>query len=88
MTILESSYIDPLAESTQLNGAAQAESEEERGKEVQGKIFLGKMLTDAVGPYTRVAKRGKKSQQGECTPERLSESGPSILRLRTVISAF
>lgn len=35
-----SSYIDPLAESTQLNGAAQAESEEAGGKEVQGKIFL------------------------------------------------
>jgi len=60
----------------------------QRGKEVQGKIFLGKMLTDAAGLYTRVAKRGKKSQQGEYTPERLSESGSSILRLRTVISAF
>ena len=60
----------------------------QRGKEVQGKIFPGKMLTDAVGLYTRVGKRGKKSQQGGCTPERLSESESSILRLRTVTSAF
>ena len=46
------------------------------------------MLTDAVGLYTRVGKRGKKSQQGERTPERLSESESSILRLRTITSAF
>lgn len=41
MTILESSYIDPLAESAQLNGAAQAESEEAERKGGSGKDLPG-----------------------------------------------